>query len=618
VRREVEASADPGSSLPEPTPDPAPGNPDATTVASHHEPAATLLLAVFTLIAILLTYPDLSRMRTYIAGDSGDALLEMWVMRRVQIGLPHGWHVLWNPPIFFPAHNTLAYSDTLFPVALLHWPLRTVFGDVLAYNLIYLASWVLASWCVYRLARRVVTHWGAAFVAALVYTYSAIRLVHQPHFQLVVGGALVPLVLLLLLRCLDAPSPGRGAALGATLAALALTASYYGAMMGVFVVIVAAGWLLARRKKLLRPALVALATAAVVAVVLIAPFGVQYLRLQQHPEFRRLFSPDTAAHAGDFLATGVNSRVLSHVPFIASRSGASGRSIENRLFPGFVGLVFGAVGVIVVAGEIRRRGWRTGRARELLLVGVAGVAGLVLAFGDWFRISGHRIFLPFDLFRHFVPGFAGIRAVSRLALAFELALAVLAAVGIERALARVHRRTGLAVVAVLTALVIAETALPLTFVRVPTTADDGGVSAALRARPTGVAVELPLESSARGVTWPFVESPRQLVALHDHDPRLNGYSGFEPKDFDAFAAGVNAFPDQDAIATLRGLGVRYVVLRTALVGVLNPKVLLAQLTRDGAGLYTPATAERMVKEIPPAAVARVDHLAGGYLIELTR
>jgi hypothetical protein len=620
VRREVEATADAESAPAEPAPAVQPADPPTggTPGPTGREPATTLLLAAFTLIAILLTYPQLSRMRTYIAGDSGDALLEMWVVRRVEIGLPHGWHALWNPPIFFPAHTTLAYSDTLFPIALLHWPLRTVVGDVLAYNLIYLASWVLASWCVYRLARRVVTHWGAAFVAGLVYTYSAIRLVHQSHFQLVVGGAIVPLVLLLLLRCLDAPSVGRGALVGLALASLALTASYYGAMMGVFVAIVAAGWMFAHRPGGLRPFVVALGAAAIVAVVLIAPFGVQYLRLQQHPEFRRGFSSVNAAHVGDFLATGPRSRVLAHVPVISSHSGTNGRSIENRLFPGFVGLAFGAAGAIVVAGEIRRRGWRTGRGRELLLVVLAGIAGLVLAFGDWFRVAGHRIFLPFVVFRHFVPGFAGIRAVSRLALAFELALALLAAVGLEFALRRAPRRTGVALVVVLVAVVIAEAALPLTFVRVPTTADDGGISAALRARPTGVVAELPVESSARGVTWPFVESPRQLVALHDHDPRLNGYSGFEPKDFDAVASGVNAFPDQDAVATLRGLGVRYVVLRTALVGTLNPSVLLSQIDRDGQGRYTPATAERMVQGIPPGVAAHVDHLAGGYLIELAR
>ena len=30
----------------------------------------------------------------------------------------------WDPPIFYPAPGTLAYSDTLLPVALVHWPLR--------------------------------------------------------------------------------------------------------------------------------------------------------------------------------------------------------------------------------------------------------------------------------------------------------------------------------------------------------------------------------------------------------------------------------------------------------------------------------------------------------------
>lgn len=590
---------------------------DSTADGQRGEPAQALILATFTLVAIVLTYPQLSRMRTFIAGDSGDALLEMWVLRHIEIALPHGWSALWNAPIFYPAHNTLAYSDTLFPVALVHWPLRTVLGDVLAFNLIALGSWVLCSWCAYRLAMRVVTHWGAAYIAALVYTYAAIRLVHRPHFQLVVGGALVPLVLLLLLRCLDAPSIGRAVVLGTTFAALTLTASYYGPMMAIVIAIVSSGWLLAQRPNPMRPILVALGAAAVVAVVLIAPFGVEYLRLQQHPEFRRAFAPDSAAHLQDFLATGVRSRLLSHVPIIGSHSGPNGSGIENRQFPGIVGSAFGIVGAIVVVGEIRRRGWRKGRGRELLFISIAGVVGLVLAFGDWTRIGGHRVFLPFILFRRLVPGFAGIRAVARLALVFELALALLAAVGIERALARLNRRFRIALVFALAFVVVAESMLPLQYVRVPTAAADGGISTALNARPSGIVVELPIESSARGLVWPFVESSRALAALRDHDPRLNGYSGFQPKNFDSLAVTANHFPDPDAIAILRQLDVRYVVLRTKLIGELNPASVLPQIAQDGQGLYATTTADRLVKQIPRGAAVRIDHLVGGYLVELT-
>jgi hypothetical protein len=67
------------------------------------------------------------------------------------------------------------------------------------------------------LARRFVAHWGVAFVAAFAYTYAVVRLVHQLHFQLVIGGALVPLVLLLLLRLLDAPTYRRASSSGSRL-----------------------------------------------------------------------------------------------------------------------------------------------------------------------------------------------------------------------------------------------------------------------------------------------------------------------------------------------------------------------------------------------------------------
>ena len=155
---------------------------------------------------------------------------------------------MWSPPIFHPTTNTLAYSDTLLPVALLHWPLRLLFGDATALNLIGLASYVLASWCTFRVARRFTLHWGSAFVAALIYTYSSVRMAHQVHFQLVTGGALVPLVVLCAMRVLERPVPRRGVALGLAFAAATLTASYFGVMLGIVLAIVFGGslWLAPR------------------------------------------------------------------------------------------------------------------------------------------------------------------------------------------------------------------------------------------------------------------------------------------------------------------------------------------------------------------------------------
>jgi hypothetical protein len=159
-----------------------------------------ILLVVFAVVAIALALPDLRHITTVIPGDSGDGILNLWILRAVQAGVPHGWRNLWNAPVFWPSRRTLAFSDAMLPVALLHWPLRLAFGDAFALNLIYLASFVFCSWWTYRLCARVTRTWGAPIVAALVFTYASMRMIQHQHFQLVIGGALLPLVVLTLMR----------------------------------------------------------------------------------------------------------------------------------------------------------------------------------------------------------------------------------------------------------------------------------------------------------------------------------------------------------------------------------------------------------------------------------
>jgi hypothetical protein len=583
------------------------------------EPRPVLLLAAFVVVAVALTFPHLGVAATRIPGNAGDGLLNVWIMRAVQTGLPHGWHALWDAPIFYPSLNTLAFSDGLIPVALVDWPLRTIFGDALASNILYLGAWVLSSWCMYRLARRFVTHWGAAVVAALAYTYSSIRLVHYEHFQLVVGGALVPLVLLLLLRCTDRPSPWRGIALGVAFATLTLTASYYGAMMGLFVLVIAAGSIVTVRGEERRRMFVALALAGAVVLALAAPIGVHYLLLERDSAFRRAFVPAAASHLTDFLASGLGNHVLSRVPVIGHYTQQPRRGVENRLFPGIVATTFAVIGATAVTGEVRQHGWRSTRVRELLLTTVAAVVVVVLSFGDWFRLAGHRVSLPFAWFRHTVPGFSGIRATSRLALGGELAIAMFAAVGIDRLILRrwqQRRQLLLAVTVGLSAVVFAEAAMSLFFVTVPTNRNDGGIDQALRALPAGVVLELPIESDISGYAWPFVEAPRQLVAIHDGDARVNGYSGFQPPNFDGRAAVLNRFPASDALTEAQHIGVRYIVLRTALVGTDLPADQLQHLNTDGIGRYTLPHAQAIIHNLPPNAVTHTQQLPGGYLIQL--
>ena len=349
-------------------------------------------------------------------------------------------------------------------------------------------------------------------------------------------------------------------------------------------------------------------------VVLVGPVGVKYAALQRHPEFRRSFEPDTATHLGDFAATGTHNYLLDHVPVVSGASSSNSRTIENRLFPGFLALGFGVAGMVAVAVSVRA-GRRDRRARELLPLAIAGVVAVVLSVGDFVHIGATKIHLPFAVFRHFVPGFAGIRALARLELAGQLALVLFAAVGIDLLLRRVRSRWKTPVALGLAALVLAECAIALTFVRVPTSADDGGVDAALRTRPTGVVLELPIVAADRGSIWASTEAPRQFLALRDHDARVNGYSGFQPKDFDTEVAELNTFPSMPSINLARELGVRYVVLRTQPIPPAPPTPYTKD---DRLSYYSARAAARVVDLLPPGVVSSTTKLSGGYLLDLGR
>jgi hypothetical protein len=582
-----------------------------TTTAATWEPPDLLVVAIFALLSVLLTFRHVSRIGTAVPGTPGDSLLNLWIITHVQVSVFHGWHALWNAPIFHPALDTLAYSESLFVVALVDWPLRLVFGPIVAYNLMHIGASVLTSWATYRLALRYTRTWGAAFVGALVYAFAAARVTDLGHFQIMVGGALVPVVLLALLRCLDAPSTGRAILLGLALTAVALTASYDGALCSVLVVVVATGWVLVRRPQPWRPYARSAAVASGVVAVLVGPFAYEYLHLQRQLALQRAFRPGMALHPRDLL--GAPPRGLAtHLPLIGTHLHASGHPI----FPGLVGLAAAVLGAIVVLrraeDELARR-----RRQELLLLSLAGAILLVLAFGDWQTIAGHRIPFPYRLVRAAVPGFSDLRALSRFALGAQLAVALLAAVGVDALLLRRARSWRTLGAVTLAAIVCAEAITGIELTTVPTARDDYGIDRVLRAHPTGAVLELPIESAARGAPrWAYVEAPRQLEALRDHDPRVNGYSGFQPDRFDNVARVLNHFPEAAALSEAHQLGVRYIVLRTKLIGDTPPSVRF--VLRGGAGDFTDTVARQMVRELPAGTARVVARVSGGYVIELAK
>jgi len=577
-----------------------------TAPQERSAPPAASIVGFFTIATFALAFPlSPSKWTTHVPGNHGDALLNLWTLDWVGTHVDDGWGRLWDTTIFTPRANTLAYSESMLPVALVHRALALVVqSDVLAFNLVYVATWICSGWFTYVLARRITGSPGAALVAGLVFTFSAPRLVHYGFLQL--GFAwMLPAVVLLVLRVFETRRIVWGAALGATAALLALSSSYYGV-----VVLVALGALvptmLVLQRSEWRAVIAPLGVAAVVGAVLVAPVVYQYRELQDDPHFQR--EPEIGAAVDDFLRVSPDNYVLNELGVFASRSRPESATIEQRLFPGVAAIVLAGIGVVVMARD------RRSHAAVLAMLPAAALL-LVLSFGERLVIGRRSWKVPWSGAWE-APGLESIRVPARFVVFPLLVLALVSAAGLAALLARLpsaHARGALLGGVVL--LLGVETASALQFARAPD--DDGStaVNEALDERAPGVVVELPLRSPEDGAAWAFVEMPRQYLSRIDGNERLNGYSGFAPPDQGHLANALDTFPSAESLDVLRAREVRYVVLRMSL------PVGLASYEREaivaaGLGAYTEDEAAAIVADLP-AGVRALGRYGDAYLLEVT-
>ncbi len=198
-------------------------------------PAVRVL--VFSLFTLALAYENPLRLRRSIPGNPGDAYLVLALLEWGGDRSTHAFRGYWDGPMYSSGRDVMAYTDTFLPLTVPFHLIEAVGGSkVLAFNVLYLASWVLCAEATYHLARRFVTNRAAATVAALAFTFSTIRIAQSGHFQLA-WACLIPLTLLAYFRLQDKPTIGRGALVGLCAVTQFLTSAYYGLILLVCIVV---------------------------------------------------------------------------------------------------------------------------------------------------------------------------------------------------------------------------------------------------------------------------------------------------------------------------------------------------------------------------------------------
>jgi hypothetical protein len=202
-------------------------------------------LSLYTVVALAFNWPLPlylnDKLPGAITGDTGVYVWNLWLFRHEVVA--HRRFPLFTQEVLAlsPRVDLSLHNYTVFP-DLLAFPLIPAIGVTATFNVLYLALTVLTAWTMFLLARSVVRRDAEAWLAGLLFAWSPILMARSTeHFSL---ASAVPLPLFLLAIRQVERSGQRGWA--AIAGAIAGWASLFDPYYGVFCIVIAAAYFVAR------------------------------------------------------------------------------------------------------------------------------------------------------------------------------------------------------------------------------------------------------------------------------------------------------------------------------------------------------------------------------------
>src|SRR5215471_17597279 len=318
----------------------------ADTIVSTREFFAVAAIAVA--LAVALTWPlvtgmgHLGRTRDIDADGQFSIWNVAWVARTIVVDPIH----LFDANIYSPHRRTLAYSEANLVAGTLGIPVYWLTGNPWAtLNVVMLFAFASAYVCAYLLLRYLSGDARAAAIGAALFAFCPFVFAHLSHIQLLMTGG-VPLALLLFHRVADDPNVKRSVALGVALAVQALACAYYGIFAGLSVGY--AALLIATRRGLWSSGAYwrAIALAAVVAIAIVTPFFIPFLRVRAETGFSRTIEEAArwAANPQSYLVSNAHAH-----GWLLDYASSHFEHWAEVLFPGIGAVILGASGLVVAA-----------------------------------------------------------------------------------------------------------------------------------------------------------------------------------------------------------------------------------------------------------------------------
>jgi hypothetical protein len=420
----------------------------------HRE--AAVMLVVYSVLAVVMTWPVAAQLGTHLAGGRDDLMTHQWTFWWVKQALLSGQDPFYTRLIFYPQGVTLLYHNIAWFNIGLWLPLQAVLGSMVAYNVIFIATFALNGFTTYLLAREWTGTLSAAWIGGLVYGFWPFIQSQYDHPNMIVVFW-IPLTLLFLKRALERQRKRDALIAGVSLAMIGVTRWHLlimgGVIIGLYVLYACATQPACRTRR----ALSRLVLVGVVAGLLLLPVSLPVVVGQltrAHPEDIFLDEQDTGQ-------TDVLAYLLpTHDHPLASPAlrQLSENLLINQTYTPFLGYVTLGLAIIGTLSRRRRAGFWA----------LAAIGCALLALGPQLRINGQLypdVPMPYRL----VEGlFRILRKPDRFNVILGLPMAMLASFGGQALLQR--RRAGVLAVVLGAVILIEYRVAPFPTVQVDTPA----------------------------------------------------------------------------------------------------------------------------------------------------
>jgi hypothetical protein len=565
-----------------------------------------LVFLIYAAITIALTYPLILRMGSVLPNDAGDPGLNTWILwwNTQTVPFSTAW---WNAPAFHPAPGVLTFSENLLGLSLVSTPLHWLgAGPQMAYNVVFLLTFLLSAFGAYLLAYELTKRHDAAFIAGLLFGFAPYRIAHMPQIQ-VLSSFPMPFALLGLHRYLRDPRPNWLALFAGGWLLQGLCNGYYLLFFSVFVGL----WMLWFANPRSRPRqFLAISLAWVIAAIPILPLLLRYRAIHASFGFTREFGAirEYGADVASVLHATAHLAVWGWLE-VFTRA-------EGELFPGLTVVLLMLAGIMFVRdrSDVRVTPWTLARGILLVLaiatavvsvstiivgpwrlapfgvqvfsvstpvkplnislilaialgltsptvrraykarsvIGFYSVAGFimwVLSLGPAPTFMGHELMYrgPYALLMY-LPGFSSLRVPARFWMTVTLCLAVIGAMVFARLTATLGR-IRLAAAAVVAVGVLTDTwmtAMPLAATPKPFQVLSCSTDA------SGPIIEFPLGPV-------YSDAAAMYRQMSHRRPLVNGYSGYFPPHYAPLQRGL-ALRDPDILTQLAAFGVTTAVV----------------------------------------------------------